>query len=387
MALDPSIILGGQSVNALGAMQAGNQLAGQTIDINRQNALAQLYQTQGAGIANGDPSALNALAGMDPQAAMGFKSAQQDMQFSAERMQMIRDQTKVAAAEQAAKMSAEQRAASVAQIENGLKGASFFYQKGDRAGYEGFLRQNQLDPAQYPFDMFPATAAQYEGVLEAFKTFQPAVPEWRPATPEESKANGAVAGQINTKTGKFDAQNPPTGMRVESDGKGGFTMTQGAGVTDPKEAAKTAVRTEQAQVAADVVLGKIGEARAFVVNEDGYLPTTGYIGQKLMETGGTAANDLRSTLATIKANVAFDKLQQMRASSPTGGALGAVSDKEMELLSSALTSLDQTQSAEQLAKNLDNLEKLYKTIADKLNAPPSAAGQAPAGFEDIWNKY
>ena len=95
------------------------------------------------------------------------------------------------------------------------------------------------------------------------------------------------------------------------------------------------------------------------------------------DTGGTAANDLRATLETIKANVAFDKLQQMRAASPTGGALGAVSDKEMSLLSSALTSLDQSQSAEQLMQNLNNLEAIYKTITDKLNAPPADA-TAPA---------
>jgi len=144
------------------------------------------------------------------------------------------------------------------------------------------------------------------------------------------------------------------------------------------------------------------EAKRLVANPGGWLPTTGYGGQKLMNTGGTAANDLRATLETIKANVAFDKLQQMRASSPTGGALGAVSDKEMSLLSAALTSLDQTQSAEQLTQNLDNLEQIYKVIIDKLNAPPvdpnapptqpPAAPQGgqinlPADLQGVFNKY
>lgn len=49
----------------------------------------------------------------------------------------------------------------------------------------------------------------------------------------------------------------------------------------------------------------------------------------------------------------------------------------MSLLSSALTSLDQSQSAEQLMQNLNNLEVIYKTITDKLNAPPADA-TAPA---------
>ena len=173
MNMDASIILQGQPVNALGALAAGNDLAKQSNELRRQNALDALYKSQGAGIMNGDQNALNALAQFDPNAALGIKQTRQSMGFDAEKMGMLREQAKKAATEYAKQLSDADRAAQIAKIESGLKGAAFFYQNGDRAGYDGFLKQNGLDPAQYPFEAFPATAAQYDGVLEAYKTFKP----------------------------------------------------------------------------------------------------------------------------------------------------------------------------------------------------------------------
>ena len=59
---------------------------------------------------------------------------------------------------------------------------------------------------------------------------RPKGPEWRTATPEEAAANGASAGQINSVTGKFDAQNPPSGMALTTNPDGTMTLEQGPGV-------------------------------------------------------------------------------------------------------------------------------------------------------------
>lgn len=59
---------------------------------------------------------------------------------------------------------------------------------------------------------------------------RPKGPEWRTATPEEAAANGAVAGQINSVTGKFDAQNPPSSMTMTTNPDGTMTFEQGSGV-------------------------------------------------------------------------------------------------------------------------------------------------------------
>lgn len=66
-----------------------------------------------------------------------------------------------------------------------------------------------------------------KNVLEAT---QPLGQDFRPATPEEAAAYGAVAGQVNVKTGEFKAINPPTGFSVTTTPEGGTTVTQGPGV-------------------------------------------------------------------------------------------------------------------------------------------------------------
>ncbi len=83
----------------------------------------------------------------------------------------------------------------------------------------------------------------------------------------------------------------------------------------------------------------------------GYL-TTGFFGKTMSKIGGTEAADLRGLVKTVQANLGFDRLTQMRAESPTGGALGNVSNIELELLTSAVTSLEQDQSPTQLRENL-----------------------------------
>jgi hypothetical protein len=91
---------------------------------------------------------------------------------------------------------------------------------------------------------------------------------------------------------------------------------------------------------------------------------SGFQGQLLQNIGGTRANNLRTDLNTIKANIGFDKLQEMRETSPTGGALGPVSDFENNLLQSTIASLEQTQSREQLIGNIRTVEKVYDALVN-----------------------
>lgn len=75
---------------------------------------------------------------------------------------------------------------------------------------------------------------------------------------------------------------------------------------------------------------------------------------------GTSAKDLATKLDSIKANIGFDRLQQMRQESPTGGALGQVAVKELDFLQSVRGSLDNWQSREELTKNLGLVKKSYE---------------------------
>lgn len=92
--------------------------------------------------------------------------------------------------------------------------------------------------------------------------------------------------------------------------------------------------------------------------------TTGVAGTALSKLGGTASNDVNQLITTIKANAGFDRLQAMRDASPTGGALGAVSERELTYLQSTIGSLDQSQTKEQLIRNLRRVRQAYSDIID-----------------------
>lgn len=95
--------------------------------------------------------------------------------------------------------------------------------------------------------------------------------------------------------------------------------------------------------------------------------STGY-GSLLSGLPNTDARKLNNYLNTIKANVGFDKLQNMRDNSPTGGALGQVSDMENKLLQAVNGALDPGQS-DQLVENLKNIKVLYpQVLAEKQRA-------------------
>lgn len=95
--------------------------------------------------------------------------------------------------------------------------------------------------------------------------------------------------------------------------------------------------------------------------------TSGY-GALLNSLPATAARSLSGDLDTIRANVGFEELQAMRDASPTGGALGQVSEMENRLLQSLRAAIDQFQSGDNLRSNLmiirDSVEQIRKIKDD-----------------------
>ena len=125
-------------------------------------------------------------------------------------------------------------------------------------------------------------------------------------------------------------------------------------------------RKEEVKKKVDIVLDSIGTALTQIGPT-----TTGLIGDVLKNIGGTAAKDLKSTLSTIQANIGFDALQTMRNNSPTGGALGQVSEGERAALEATFGNVEQSQTAEQLRRNLIRLNNQFlDTIHGEDNGPP-----------------
>jgi hypothetical protein len=79
---------------------------------------------------------------------------------------------------------------------------------------------------------------------------------------------------------------------------------------------------------------------------------------------GSPPKRLAGYLNTIRSNVAFNELQQMRRNSPTGGALGNVSDADMRLLQSTLATLDQLASPEDLRRALATIKRVTEAVRD-----------------------
>jgi hypothetical protein len=142
--------------------------------------------------------------------------------------------------------------------------------------------------------------------------------------------------------------------------------TEEGKLTVQRQEATTKQRQQevQRQTQARIVVDDIDRAVGIIEQGEPFLqgaPVTG-IGSILKLIPGSAARDLQATLDTIGANISFDKLQEMRASSQTGAALGSVSDFENRLLASVRGSLDQAQGGPQLVENLRRIQTLYQDI-------------------------
>jgi hypothetical protein len=105
--------------------------------------------------------------------------------------------------------------------------------------------------------------------------------------------------------------------------------------------------------------------------------TTGLVGKGASFVPNTTAFDLREQLLTLKANLGFDRLQQMRDASPTGGALGQVAVQELQALQATVGSLEIGQSKAELQKNLNKIENHYS------NWIRTTQGQQPLTLEQF----
>lgn len=122
------------------------------------------------------------------------------------------------------------------------------------------------------------------------------------------------------------------------------------------------------------------------------LPVTGFGSGVASNIRGTPAYDLREKLNTVGTNIFTGALAEMRANSPTGGALGSVTDVEGEKFSKILGSLDPGQSKEALLKNIETVRQarrqtlrnlqdsvvLYKDRLGGFGGAPTAAATTPS---------
>lgn len=361
-----------QQPDFVNALARSSQAAAQTNAVQDQNALRQLYQTQGADIAAGKPGAINALAGLDPMAALGVQDARQGMAARAELMEQRRVAATRQAAEYAATLDDRERAAEAARMEAGITRAIGLYQAGDLPALNEYLVGVGEEPLQ-SLEQFPAVAALYGGALDALKTVKGLnAPQSGPGKVFADIQSGNLpAGTpltgsgttVNVNTGDQAGQlpivdKPPKGFQRRWDPERNTFVDEpipGGDVETDRSAAGRKSDLAQAgyQRKSDIVNSNIDKAMQMLDESGRWVAGFGSMLAGVPESG---ARDFQAVLDTVKANLGFEELQAMRDASPTGGALGAVTEKEIAFLQAIQGNLDAAQSPAQLKSVLQEIK-------------------------------
>ena len=145
--------------------------------------------------------------------------------------------------------------------------------------------------------------------------------------------------------------------------------------TDPRTAAATILAENEANKAVarpqkESQIASIGAKTEMLdksidqaIDQSGVF-TAGFLGSASSWIPGTPAFDLSNTLGSIRANIGFDKLRELK---DAGGTLGQVSEKENVLLQQVWGSIEQAQSDEQLKDNLENVRRQVKESWGRVN--------------------
>lgn len=215
---------------------------------------------------------------------------------------------------------------------------------------------------------------------EAYKSFS----EW---FEEQKEAKTLVIKNIDPSTGIEHSylRNEQTGEKIQdlgitklpsfeivenADGtyyvKNNTTGERGQNVATPQAARIQQQKFESTMSAIsslDNTLGIIGEieekAQGF-----GTFNALSYDLFKYVPT--TDSKYIQNKIETIQANLAFDKLEQIRKNSPTGGSLGSISNFELELLRQVVTGLDPTLGGEAFKEQLRKVEIHYNRFKASL---------------------
>lgn len=223
-------------------------------------------------------------------------------------------------------------------------------------------------------DILPPNAQQAPAVRQwAAQNGMEVIPEgdhWhiepRPGSPIIGRTKEAEAAAVAQSEGQVKLDQLPEQGRIEADNARIKKQAE-------LQAQRESDRIENAPKARAALQGARNAASSVDRAINQALPnvnvwTAGFAGVPLAKLPGSAAADLRAAIDTVEANLAFDRLQQMRQSSPTGGALGSVSERELTLLGATLASLKQSQSPKQLAENLRFVQQQYKKVLDQMEA-------------------
>jgi hypothetical protein len=243
MQMDSRIPFMGVVPDYVNALAMGQGAAMQRNEGARQNALAQLYQAQGPGIIAGEQGAVNALAAIDPGAALGVMDTRQGM--DARSLGMDATRLGMDATRQDMRMQAEQWAASLdereaAEAREGLQRAvQMLYTADTPEAWDAMAQQLGKPELMGQFAMREQRIAEVLPFAEAIaRTDARRAPQQQP-NPQSAIAKLEAdfrAGLISPEQYQIGMQNmAPTGMDISVTPGGGISVRQGPGVTGQEQ--------------------------------------------------------------------------------------------------------------------------------------------------------
>lgn len=182
---------------------------------------------------------------------------------------------------------------------------------------------------------------------------------YRPATAEEKAAYG-----LSPDT---PAQVGPDGILSIIPNADKYVETSAA---DQRLADSAAIGTDVIVTAADIAREKAKDPN-----------NVGVFGALAGFHPETDAAELRRQIGVLTSNASIENLTALRQESPTGAALGVISDKDTSLLSAAAGALDPNAKQEDFIKALDNYELTLLRIVHGKEAGESIYAQTRRGYE------
>lgn len=174
---------------------------------------------------------------------------------------------------------------------------------------------------------------------------------------------------LGTMKAEAAKQKAPPGYRMKDDGTmeaipGGPADTKLQGQFNQDTSALSSMTNDMDRLAAEANRLKTHPGLSKATGTMAAVPLVGGVAT----WPGTDAANFKAGLETLKSQVAFGVLQNMRNNSKTGGALGQVSDKEGALLAANLAALDRAQSPEEFTAALDRIVKYTGGAKDRLQS-------------------
>jgi hypothetical protein len=126
---------------------------------------------------------------------------------------------------------------------------------------------------------------------------------------------------------------------------------------------------------------RLATAANEVLNHPGLGGITGLRGA-LPNVPGSAAANAQAKLDTLRAQVGFGVLQELRNASKTGGGLGQVTEREHALLQNALAALHNAQGADQMRESLQKVIDYAGAAKERLRGAFNLKHGAKATSED-----